>query len=153
MLITRIKGIGEKNQQLLGRLGIFQVEDLLEYYPRTYDIFEEPALIKDITQPGTYAVYGEVSGSVDVVKRGSLQIVSTTVKDYNADRIKISWFNMPFLKTTLKRGFRFVFRGRIVFKQGVLMMEHPALYKPAEYEQKLRNTPMQPVYRLTAGDQ
>ncbi len=151
MLITRIKGIGEKNQQLLGRLGIFQVEDLLEYYPRTYDIFEEPALIKDITQPGTYAVYGEVSGSVDVVKRGSLQIVSTTVKDYNADRIKISWFNMPFLKTTLKRGFRFVFRGRIVFKQGVLMMEHPALYKPAEYEQKLRNTPMQPVYRLTAG--
>lgn len=149
MLITQIKGIGEKNQQLLNKLGIFQVEDLLEYYPRTYDIFEEPLLIKDITEPGTYAVYGEVSGNVDVVKRGSLQIVSTFIKDYNGDRMKISWFNMPFLKTTLKRGFRFVFRGRIVFKQGILMMEHPVMYKPAEYELKLKQ--MQPVYRLTAG--
>lgn len=149
MLITQIKGIGEKNQQLLGRLGIFQVEDLLEYYPRAYDVFEEPVLIKDITEPGTYAVYGEVSGNVDVVKRGSLQIVSALIKDYNGDRIKISWFNMPFLKTTLKRGFRFVFRGRIVFKQGILMLEHPVMYKPAEYELKLRQ--MQPVYRLTAG--
>lgn len=151
MLITHIKGIGEKNQQQLAKLGIFEVEDLLEYYPRTYDIFGEPVLIKDIAQPGTYAVYGEVSGSVDVVKRGSLQIVSTVVKDYNGDRIKISWFNMPFLKTTLKRGFRFVFRGRIVFKQGILMMEHPVMYKPAEYEAKLHESPMQPVYRLTAG--
>lgn len=149
MLITQIKGIGEKNQQLLNKLGIYQVEDLLEYYPRTYDIFEEPMLIKDITEPGTYAVYGEVSGNVDIVKRGSLQIVSTVIKDYNGDRMKISWFHMPFLKTTLKRGFRFVFRGRIVFKQGILMMEHPVLYKPAEYELKLRR--MQPVYRLTAG--
>ncbi len=149
MLITQIKGIGEKNQQLLNKLGIFHVEDLLEYYPRTYDIFEEPVLVKDITEPGICAVYGEVSGNVDVVKRGSLQIVSTRVKDYNGDGIKISWFNMPFLKTTLKRGFRFVFRGRIVFKQGILMMEHPVMYKPAEYELKLRQ--MQPVYRLTAG--
>lgn len=151
MLITQIKGIGEKNQKLLGKLRIFQVEDLLEYYPRTYDTFEEPVLVKDITQPGTYAVYGEVSGNVDVVKRGSLQIVSTVIKDYNGDRMKISWFNMPFLKTTLKRGFRFVFRGRIVFKQGTLIMEHPVLYKPAEYDEKLRQTPMQPIYRLTAG--
>lgn len=149
MLITQIKGIGEKNQQLLGRLGIFHVEDLLGYYPRTYDIFEEPALIKDITEPGTYAVYGEVSGSVDVVKRGGLQIISTVIKDYNGDRIKISWFHMPYLKTTLKRGLRFVFRGRIVFKRGILMMEHPVIYKPAEYELKLHQ--MQPVYRLTAG--
>ena len=47
MLITEIKGIGKKNQELLNKLGIFQVEDLLEYYPRTYDTFEEPVFVNN----------------------------------------------------------------------------------------------------------
>ncbi len=149
MLITEIKGIGEKNQKLLNKLGIFQVEDLLEYYPRAYDTFEEPVLINDIEEPGIYAVYGEVAASPDIVKRGRLQIVSALIKDYNGHGIKMTWFNMPFLKTTLKRGTRFVFRGRIVFKQGSMVMEQPIMYSPADYELKLAK--MQPIYRLTAG--
>lgn len=149
MLITKIKGIGEKSQELLNKMGIFRVEDLLEYYPRSYDIFEEPVLIKDIEGPGVYAIYGEVSDNVSIIKRGSRQIVSVRIKDYNGDVIHMTWFNMPFLKTTLKRGLRFVFRGRIVFKQGIYKMEQPVMYKPAEYDEKLQK--MQPIYRLTAG--
>lgn len=149
MLITEIKGIGDKNQKLLNKLGIFQVEDLLEYYPRNYDIFEEPVLVKEIDGAGTYAIYGEIASSLDVIKRGNLQIVSTIIKDYNGDGIKVTWFNMAFLKTTLKKGMRLVFRGRIIFKQGIYVLEHPAMYKPAEYEQKL--SLMQPIYKLTAG--
>lgn len=149
MLITEIKGIGEKNQKLLNKLGIFRVEDLLEYYPRGYDTFEEPVFIKDIEEAGTYAVYGEISGNVDILRRGSLQIVSALIKDYNGNGLRVSWFNMPFLKTTLKRGMRFVFRGRIVLKQGSLCMEQPKMYTPGDYELKLRQ--MQPVYHLTAG--
>lgn len=149
MFITEIKGIGEKNQKLFNKLGIFRVEDLLEYYPRSYDTFEEPVYIRDIEEAGMYAVYGEISGNVDILRRGSLQIVSALIKDYNGNGLRVSWFNMPFLKTTLKRGMRFVFRGRIVFKQGTLVMEQPKMYTPGDYELKLRQ--MQPVYHLTAG--
>lgn len=149
MLITEIKGIGEKSQKLLNKLGIFHVEDMLEYYPRNYDVFEEPVFIRDIEEPGVYAIYGEVCGNVELIKKGRLQIVSALIKDYNGNGLKISWFNMPFLKTTLKRGTRFVFRGRIVFKQGSYHMEHPQMYSPAEYELKLKQ--MQPIYHLTAG--
>jgi ATP-dependent DNA helicase RecG len=149
MLITEIKGIGDKNQKLLNKLGIFQVEDLLEYYPRSYDIFEEPVLVKEVDNAGIYAIYGEIASAVQLVKRGTLQILSAIIKDYNGDGIKVTWFNMPFLKTTLKKGMRFIFRGRIIFKNGSYLMEQPIMYKPAEYETKLRS--MQPVYRLTAG--
>lgn len=149
MLITEIKGIGEKTQKLFQKLGISSVEDLLLYYPRSYDVFEEPVLIKEMEEPGTYAVYGEIAGNVDIIKRGKLQIVSAIIKDYDGDGIKVSWFNMPFLKTTLKRGQRYVFRGRMVIKQGACLMEHPVMYTPADYERKLSQ--MQPVYHLTAG--
>ncbi|MGN0160417.1 MAG: ATP-dependent DNA helicase RecG [Lachnospiraceae bacterium] len=149
MLITEIKGIGEKNQKLLNKLGIYEVEDLISYYPRTYDTYEEPVLVGEIEEPGTYAVYGEVSGPVSLVKRGRLQIVSVLIKDYHGDGIKVTWFNMPYLKTTLKRGARFVFRGRIIFKQGCYTMEQPVMYSPGDYEQKLCR--MEPIYHLTAG--
>lgn len=149
MLITEIKGIGEKSQKLLNKLGIFEVEDLISYYPRTYDTYEEPVLISEIDEPGTFAIYGEVSGAVSLVKHGRLQIVSVLVKDYQGKGIKISWFNMPYLKTTLKRGTRFVFRGRVAIKYGEYVMEQPVMYSPAEYEQKLSQ--MQPIYPLTAG--
>lgn len=149
MLITQIKGIGEKSQKLLNKLGIFRVEDLLEYYPRNYDVFEEPVFIQDISAQGTYAIYGEVAAPVDIIKRGHLQIVSTIIKDYHGDGIKVVWFNMPYLKTTLKRGARFVFRGRVIYKAGCYQMEQPKNYSPADYELKLSQ--MQPIYRLTEG--
>lgn len=149
MRITEIKGVGEKSEKLLNKLGIESVEDLLTYYPRSYDIFDEPVFIKNINEPGIFAIYGEVSGNISIVAHGKHQIVSAVVKDYNGDGIKMVWYNMPFLKTTLKRGLRFVFRGRIVFKQGSYICEQPVMYTPADYEKKLRQ--MQPVYPLTAG--
>ena len=35
--ITAIKGIGEKKAQILNNLGIFTVEDIVEYFPRDYE--------------------------------------------------------------------------------------------------------------------
>ena len=37
--ITALKGVGEKTQKLLARLGIFTIENLLEYYPKNYDVY------------------------------------------------------------------------------------------------------------------
>ena len=59
------------------------------------------------------------------------------------------WFNLPYLKKTLRKGSWFVFRGRIVRKQGKLEMEHPEIFTPSAYEEILHH--LQPVYGLTAG--
>ena len=49
--IRTIKGIGEKTEKLLGKLGIFTVGDFLRYYPRDYDEYREPVEIPQTT-PG-----------------------------------------------------------------------------------------------------
>ena len=38
MKITELKGIGEKYAQLLGRLSVYTVEDLVGLYPRDYEL-------------------------------------------------------------------------------------------------------------------
>ncbi len=40
---------------------------------------------------------------------------------------------MPFLKNTLRLGTRYVFRGRIVVKNGEYALEHPDIYTMAAY--------------------
>ena len=40
--IKELKGIGEKTEKLFAKIGISTVGDMLRYYPRGYDIYEEP---------------------------------------------------------------------------------------------------------------
>lgn len=76
-------------------------------------------------------------------------MVSTVIKDKNGTMMKITWFNMPFLRNTVKYSMRFIFRGRINKKNGLPVMEQPELFTLGAYEEKLNH--MQPVYSLSRG--
>ena len=39
--IKEIKGVGEKTQKLFEKVGIYTVGDLIRYYPRGYDVYED----------------------------------------------------------------------------------------------------------------
>ena len=40
--LTALKGVGEKTARLFERLGVHTLEELWHYYPRAYDVFQEP---------------------------------------------------------------------------------------------------------------
>ena len=40
--VKNIKGIGEKTGALLNKLGVYSVEDLLHFFPRTYIQYSNP---------------------------------------------------------------------------------------------------------------
>jgi len=46
--LKELKGIGEKTSELLNKLSIFSVEDLVEFFPRDYDVYENPVFVKDM---------------------------------------------------------------------------------------------------------
>ena len=56
MDLNNLKGIGEKTEKLFYKAGIEKVNDLLRYYPRYYDVFEEPVLIRDLECDRTQAI-------------------------------------------------------------------------------------------------
>lgn len=43
--IREIKGIGEKTEALFQKLGVNTAGDLLRFYPRAYDIYEDPVTV------------------------------------------------------------------------------------------------------------
>ena len=146
--LRTLKGVGEKTEKLFQKIGISDTESLIRYYPRNYDEYETPADIADLKEGTVKAVSAAVCSGVYVNPVRGKQVVSITACD-STGRISITWFNASYLKNTLKKGSVFVFRGRVMRRQGKLQMEHPEIFTPAAYEEILHS--LQPVYGLTAG--
>ncbi len=146
--IESLKGIGEKTGALFRKLGVETVEDLLHYYPRGYDAYEPPVPVGQVKEGGVLAVSGTLLKSADVKRFRNLQVVTATVKDMTGS-LQLTWFNMPFLRNTLKMGMMFVFRGRVARKQGRLCMEQPEIFTPDVYRAVMHS--MQPIYGQTRG--
>lgn len=146
--LRTLKGVGEKTEKLFQKVGIYDTNDLLHYYPRNYDEYETPVDIAELKEETVQAVSAAVCSGVYVNSVRGRQIISVNIADQSG-KFPVVWFNLPYLKKTLRKGSWFVFRGRIVRKQGKLEMEHPEIFTPSAYEEILHN--LQPIYGLTAG--
>lgn len=146
--LRTLKGVGEKTEKLFQKIGVSDTDSLLRYYPRNYDEYETPADIADLKEGTVKAVSAAVCSGVYVNPVRGKQVISITVCD-SSGRLPVTWFNASYLKSTLKKGSVFVFRGRVIRRQGRLQMEHPEIFTPAAYQEILHS--LQPVYGLTAG--
>lgn len=152
MNITTLKGIGTKTAELFAKLGIYTTQDLLKFYPRDYDVYEEPMLVHELTsdyETSVVAIYGIIARKIDVYDTGKLSIISTVVRDEKGEGIKCIWYNMPYLKSSLRQGMRYIFRGRVTIKNSQKILEQPQFYTVAQYNE-IKGM-MQPVYPLTKG--
>lgn len=147
--IKELKGIGEKTEKLFHKIGVETVGDLIRCYPRGYDVYEEAAPISELEEGRVMTVTGAIYGRIQVGGSPRMQVTTLHVKDITGT-LRVIWFRMPFLRTTLAGGGVVTLRGRIVRKKDALVMEHPEIfYPPEKYEDKLHT--LQPVYGLTAG--
>lgn len=146
--LTTLKGIGEKTEKLFAKVGIYNLQQLLHYYPRDYDCYAEPVPFRECRQEEKNAVYGRIVHSPSVKGNQRKSVVVLELYEEPV-RLQLTWFNMPFLRSTLKKGSVFIFRGKIQEKSGRLVMEQPEIFTPAAYHELLAS--LQPVYGLTAG--
>ena len=152
MDIIQLKGIGEKTAVLLNRLCVYTIDDLVGLYPRDYDVYEEPVFVntaKENMENTIVSIDGMVSNNVEVYRHGKLTVISVFIKDVTGERIKCTWYNMPFLKSSLRQGMRYIFRGYLRKKNGIFLLEQPEMYTMEKYSQ-LKGS-MQPIYPLTKG--
>lgn len=146
--LRELKGVGEKTEKLFQKIGITTAEELLRYYPRTYDIYEEPVEIASAEEDKTVSIRVTIATGIYINQVRNLQVLTTTVADASG-RLPVAWFNAPYLRGTLKKGSVFILRGKIIRKKGRPQMEHPEIFTPAAYEEIIHS--MQPVYGLTKG--
>lgn len=149
MKISEIKGVGEKLEKVFHRAGVDSVGDLLKYYPKNYDIYEEPVLINELENDRVMAIKAEVAKNLEIKRVRNLVIINAYLRDENGMLIRATWFNAAYLRNMLTLGSVFVFRSRIVAKNGAYILEQPQIYTMEQYKEKLDT--LQPLYPLVSG--
>lgn len=147
--IRELKGIGDKTQKLFEKVGVSTVGELIRYYPKGYDVYEDPVPISEVEEGRTQTVSGAIYGRVQVSGNTKMQVTTMYVKDLTGT-LKVIWFRMPFLRSTFAGGGAVTLRGRIVRRKDGLVMEHPEIFYPCEKYADRLNT-LQPLYGLTSG--
>ena len=151
--MIELKGVGEKTRTLFAKIGIETVGELLAAYPRDYEIYREPVKIESAVSGEVCAVYAAVSGILSEKKIRNLSILNFSVND-GSGSMRLTFFNMPFLKKTLKQGGFYVFRGivqRNKDRRGeyCLSMEQPKIFGLEDYRKQTDR--LIPKYSLTKG--
>lgn len=148
MELTELKGIGPKTEKLFLKLGIRTVEDLVYDFPHTYLSYPKTQPVGNLVDGEQQAVMGMLEKDATVVNLHGLLMTTAYVRDLSG-KLRLSWFNSAFLKSTLRAGTVLVFLGKVTSFKGQKTMQQPRIFRPEEYAAKLGT--LEPVYGQTKG--
>ena len=107
-----IKGVGPRKGELLSRIGVNTIEDILYYLPKRYEDRSNIVPIKDLKIGEGQTIQGEVISSGLRRSKAGLPIFQIAVND-STGIVHAVWFNQPYLKDMLKKGDKLILYGKV----------------------------------------
>ena len=146
--VTVIRDVGAARAEQFERLGVKTIRDVLYLLPRRYDDFSNLKPINRLDYGEEVTFMGTVWEAKEKRTRGGAVIFNAVISD-GSGMVQCTWFNNPYLATSLKRGVQIVVSGKVDEYMGRLTFQAP------EWEfldNELLNTArIVPVYPLTEG--
>ncbi len=145
--IQYLKGVGPQRADVLSKLGIFTVGQLLEHYPRRYEDRSQLKEIKQLTHKELETITGTVVGVEEVKPRRGLVITKIAVAD-NSGLAYGVWFNQSYIKKQYKRGDMVIVSGRVERRSREVQLLDPEI-ELLDKGELLHTARIVPVYPLT----
>lgn len=147
-VLTALKGIGDKNAALYGKLGINTVEDAAFYFPRDYMVYE-PVSAPEALTCDRITAFSAIVVKKPLVRRVRRLTITTAILSAGGVKITATWFHMPYLSKSLPVGKSLIFRGRLTPEGDHYHIEQPLIFSEDRYNELLGH--INPVYSLTKG--
>ncbi len=144
--VQYIKGVGPNRVTLLNKLGIYNLKDLITYFPRVYEDRGKVKKINELIDGEEALICAFPIGRMNEVHiRKNLALYKLVVRDETGTCF-ITWYNQPYLKKQFQQGTKYKFYGKVNFKYGKIEMQSPVY----ELEDSQKNTgKIIPIYPLT----
>lgn len=140
---VEIKYFDEKNIKKLRSLGIKSLYDLFYYFPRSYDDRTNIMKINELRGDEYVVLKASLMKIVAPPTHSGVKMVKVTATD-GTGIIEIVWFQMPYLRKTLKLGEEYIFIGQV--KRGyVFQMVNPE-FKLSSNQRKISEGEILPIY-------
>ncbi len=147
--VQKLKGVGPKAAEQLAARDIFTIGGLLRFYPSGYEYFEEPLTVAQSIAGARCTVCLTIVGAGSTVRKGAKTITHLEGSD-GTGKVRLTFFNMPYVRQTLQPASSFVFRG--VLRQtgsGSKYLEQPWFIEKRKYGALLGT--LQPKYPAIKG--
>ena len=142
MKLSALRSIGEKREKEFHKLGIYEVEDLVRFYPRSYLDLRKRETLKTAYHNDMILIACEVN-RVTLVSGGRQKFVKAFCSQDGYSFVAV-WFNQPYIAQQLKAG-EYLFYGRVQNKYGQCSMTNPT-FEPLDKNYRLKG--IVPVYSL-----
>ena len=112
-----LKGVGERRAELLRKVGIVTVVDLLYHVPHRYEDATTVARIRTLAPGMDATIIGEVISKGIIPTRKGLRIFQAVVRD-DSGMIEASWPGQPWMDRSMVQGDRLLLSGTVRFYHG-----------------------------------
>ena len=143
--VKYVKGVGPNRVQLLNRLGIFTLEDLITYYPRTYEDRSKPKSLLECVD-GEEALIEVIAISKMIESKFAKKTMQRLMIRDSSSSAEAVWFNQTYLKSKFRVGQRYRMYGKIERKYGKITIASPVF---DEYGSTQNTGRIIPIYPLT----
>ena len=143
MKLSSLRSIGEKREKDFHKLGIYEVSDLVRFYPRAYLDLTERASLKTAYHNDMLLIACEVN-RVQPVNYGNKRKMVKAFCSQDGFPFTVVWVNQPYVASQLKAG-EYLFYGRVQNKFGQVSLVNPT-FEPLDKNYRLKG--IVPVYPL-----
>ncbi|GEQ19593.1 ATP-dependent DNA helicase RecG [Clostridium butyricum] len=119
--ISTLKGVGPKATEKLNRCGIFNILDILLYFPRDYDFIEGNVEFETIDGEEKLILLCEAKTFKRDVRTKNGKLLTTIDFQYGEHKVTAKWFNQPYVKNNFQKGSQYNLMGK--FKRVGNMLE------------------------------
>ena len=148
--VQYIKGVGPNNMLLLQKLGINTLEDLITFYPRTYEDRGKPKKIYDLVDGEEALIDVICASNMNVTRFAKNKVMLKMLVRDDTGECVLTWFNQTYLKDKFKLGERYQFYGKVNIKYGRVEMAKPVFDKDGLNKNTGKIIPIYPLtYKLS----
>ena len=126
-------------------MNIHTIEDLLLYFPRTYEDLSESKTLLEVKDGEKVSMRGMIYGIKNVPLRNRrTSLIKAMFYDSHGNGAEVVWFNQPFVKRTVPMETEVVVSGKIQFNYGKYTLQNPRVELAGDVQ--IHTAGMVPVY-------
>jgi ATP-dependent DNA helicase RecG len=143
--VTDIKGVGESIATKLNKLGIYTLQDLVDYVPRRYDDYSRVIRVSQI-RPGPVSLKVKIGALQSRYSKKGLHMTQATASDESGS-VKLVWFNQPYRAASIKPDEEYFVSGEFASNYKYFAITNPACELVSSFP--VNTARLVPQYKLT----
>ncbi|MCA9348748.1 ATP-dependent DNA helicase RecG [Candidatus Saccharibacteria bacterium] len=146
--VEELNGVGSATASALRRLGIKNLGDLINHYPKRYEDYSKITLIKD-AKAGQISIRARLANIKSLYGRKRGLHVTTALASDATGSMHVTWFNQPYRAASIKANAEYFLSGKYDFSGTFLTLLNPSIELVSDFPANTAR--ILPVYPETKG--